>query len=52
MNIGPRFAHTGPIHYQHGIGHYHYRMIGKSVYRFGRFTYTIDGRVSITREKV
>jgi hypothetical protein len=52
MRIGPRFGWTGKVKYQHGHASYFYRRIGKHVYRFGMFTHSIDGRVSITREKV
>lgn len=52
MRIGPRFGYTGKVVYQYGHAYYHYRMIGAHVYRFGRFTHWIDGRVEITREKV
>lgn len=52
MKIGPRFAHTGKVEYQYGHAYYHYRLIGSSVWKFGRFTHWIDGRVVVSRERV
>lgn len=52
MVISKRFGHTGKVKYQYGHAYYHYRMIGANVYKFGRFTYWIDGRTEISRERV
>lgn len=51
MKIGERFGHER-VRYQYGHADYHYRLVGANVYRFGRFTYWIDGRTSVSREKV
>lgn len=52
MRISPRFGHTGKIKYQHGHAFYHYRVIGGEKYRFGVFTYWLDGKKDFTRERV
>lgn len=52
VKISPRFGHSGKVKYQYGHAFYHYRVVNGALYKFGCFTYWVDGRISISREKV